>query len=112
MEQNTMNLISKIDSKWYKFYFYDTYFQFERKKFFKKIKDDIKYTDIIDIKTKVVTINFMTCYTFSLILENKKKIDIISNFKPQLEVVDNALSFIKERRTELLMQDYNKNKKD
>lgn len=102
-----MNLLSKIESKWYNFYFYDAYFQFERKKFFRRIRDDIRYTNIIEIKSKVVTVNFMPCYTFTLILEGKKKVDIVANFKPQLEVVDKALSIIKSKRTDMLMKEYN-----
>ena len=98
MEQNKNKLKLEMVSKWYRFYFYDEYFECYWKSGFIRKSRKVYYKDITDIACSVFTINFVPCYTYKITIAGEKSLALGANFRKQLENLVPAIEYIKECR--------------
>ncbi len=106
MEQNTP--IHEIMTRFFKFKFYNDYFTCQYKMNFRKREIKIAYTDIDHIEQQTVYVNFMPCFEYRIFLNNVKKPTLLCcNNKKQLPILMDAMTFIGEQRTKLIMAKIN-----
>ena len=107
MEQITNNPKLEMVSKWYKFYFYEDYFECYWKSGFVKKNRTVFYKDITDIESSVFTINFVPCYSYKFKIAGQKSFELGANFRKQLENLVPAVEYIKECRANAIMRSAN-----
>ena len=107
MEQSTNKPNLEMISKWYKFYFFDDYFECYWKAGFIKKNRKIYYRDIADISYSVYTINFVPCHTYKIIINGQKNLELGANFRGQLENLVPAIEHIKECRANTILKSIN-----
>ena len=107
MEQTTNKPTFEMVSKWYKFYFYEDYFECYWKSGFIKNNRTVCYKDITDIECSVITINFVPCYTYKFKIIGQKNLELGANFRKQLENLVPAIEYIKECRANAIMRSAN-----
>ncbi len=106
MELNTP--IHEIITRFFKFKFYNDYFTCQYKMNFRKREIKIAYTDIDHIEQQTTYVNFLPCYEYRIFLNNVKKPTLLCcNNKRQLPILIEAMAFIGEQRTKLIMAKIN-----
>lgn len=107
MERDMNNSKFNICSKWYEFYFFDEHFIIRYKSGFRMKERIINYKDIEELSNRLLIYNFVPFHTYKFIVNGQKTFEISATTKKQLDCLLPAIEYIKEKRTNAIMNSAN-----